>query len=97
MAEDTATEIGLIPTGSSAVTLSPDAIVGLMLEIQSSLLETPEHAHLSDAAEDLLLGLVRSIKNAQALNARGGVHPPQPPVSASGERIRPQLRVVKET
>ncbi len=51
--------------------MSPSAIVGLMLEIQSSLLQTPEHAHLSDAAEDLLLDLVRSIKNAETQTTTG--------------------------
>ncbi len=95
MAEDIATEIGLIGSGSSDQTLSPAAIVGLLLEIQSSLLETPEHAHLSDAAEDLLLGLVRSIKNAEALNAAAANRPGQPAVPASGKTGRPKLRIVK--
>ena len=95
MTEDIATEIGLVPTGSSDTALSPSAIVGLMLEIQASLLETPEHAHLSDAAEDLLLALVRSIKNAEALNAAGADRPEQPAMAPSGKRGRPQLWVVK--
>ena len=95
MSEDIATEIGLVLTGSSDTALSPSAIVGLMLEIQSSLLESPEHAHLSDAAEDLLLGLVRSIKNVEALNASGGSHSTRPVQPPSGNAVRPQLRIVK--
>ncbi len=92
MAEDTATGIGLVLAGASDPTLSPSAIAALLLEIQSSLLETPEHAHLSEAAEDLLLALVRSIKDADA--ARGS-HGAQPSVPISGEAARPQLRIVK--
>ena len=95
MVEDIATEIGLVLTGSSDTALIPSAIVGLMLEIQSSLLESPEHAHLSDAAEDLLLGLVRSIKNVEALNASGGSHSTRPVQLPSGNAVRPQLRIVK--
>ena len=96
MAEDIATEIGLITTGSSDLTLSPSAIVGLMLEIHSSLLETPEHAHLSDAAEDLLLGLVRSIKNAEAQTTTGPDGADQPAVVPAVTKGRPQLRIVKQ-
>ena len=96
MAEDIATETGLVPTGSSDPTLSPSAIVGLLLEIQSSLLENPEHAHLSDAAEDLLLGLVRSIKNVEALDGCGDSHSTRPVLPPSGDTVRPQLRIVKE-
>ena len=96
MAEDIATEIGLIRTGSSDLTLSPSAIAGLMLEIQSSLLEMPEHAHLSDAAEDLLLGLVRSIKNAEAQIATGAEGAEQSEGAPAATKGRPQLRIVKE-
>lgn len=96
MAEDIATEIGLIGSGSSDLTLSPSAIVGLMLEIQSSLLQTPEHAHLSDAAEDLLLDLVRSIKNSETQNTIAADGAEQPAVAPAGIRGRPQLRIVKE-
>ncbi len=92
MAEDTATGIGLVPTGASDPTLSPSAIAALLLEIQSSLVETPEHAHLSEAAEDLLLALVRSIKDADAARGSAGA---QASVSKSGEAARPQLRIVK--
>jgi hypothetical protein len=95
MAEDIATEIGLVLTGSADPTLSPSAIVGLMLEIQSSLLENPEHAHLSDAAEGLLLDLVRSIRNVEAPDASDGGHSTQPVLPPSGEAVRPQLRIVK--
>ena len=96
MTEDIATQIGLIGSGSSDPALSPSAVVGLLLEIQASLLETPEHAHLSDAAEDLLLALVRSIKNAEVANAAGAERQGQPAAALSGERNRPQLRIVKQ-
>ncbi|MEO9874427.1 MAG: hypothetical protein ABJM26_05885 [Anderseniella sp.] len=96
MAEDIATEIGLIGSGSSDPTLSPSAIVGLMLEIQSSLLQSPEHAHLSDAAEDLLLDLVRSIKNTERQNAIGTDGAEQPAEMPAQRRGKPHLRIVKE-
>jgi hypothetical protein len=96
MAEDIATEIGLIGSGSSDQTLSPGAIVGLMLEIQSSLLQTPEHAHLSDAAEDLLLNLVRSIKNTEIQTTTGADGAKQPVQAPASIRGRPQLRIVKD-
>ena len=92
MSEDTATGIGLVRTGIADPTLSPSAIAALLLEIQSSLLETPEHAHLSEAAEDLLLALVRSIKVADAARSSDGATPSVP---ASGEAGKPQLRIVK--
>jgi len=94
MAEDIATEFGLLSSVSSETTLSPSAIVGLLLEIQTSLLETPEHAHLSDTAEDLLFGLVRSMKNAEALGVAGITQPGKPAVTASGENAKPRLRIV---
>jgi len=94
MVEDIATEFGLLSPVSSDATLSPSAIVGLLLEIQSSLLEIPEHAHLSDPAEDLLLGLVRSMKNAEALGAAGIVQAGEPVAAASGEDGKPRLRVI---
>ena len=96
MAEDIATEIGLIGSGSSDLSLSPSAIVGLMLEIQSSLLQTPEHAHLSDAAEDLLLDLVRSIKNAETQTTNGADRAEEPAEAPAGIRGRPHLRIVKD-
>ncbi len=96
MAEDIATEIGLIRTGSSDLTLSPSAIAGLMLEIHSSLLEMPEHAHLSDAAEDLLLALVRSIKKAEARTTTGAKGAEQSIGAPAATKGRPQLRIVKE-
>lgn len=91
MAEDIATETGLVSSGVSGSILSPNAIMGLLLEIQSSLLEMPEHAHLSDSAEDLLFALAHSIKTADASPDIAAMRPkPQ-----SGERQRPQLRIVK--
>ena len=94
MAEDTATELELLPSDAAEAILSPSAIAGLLLEIQSSLLETPEHAHLADPAEDLLLGLVRSIKNAEALAAAGITQAGKPAAMASGDDGKPRLRVV---
>ncbi len=96
MTEDIASKTGLIGPASPGMTLSPSAIVGLMLEIQSSLLESPEHAHLSEAAEDLLLALVRSIKNAEAVNAVGSDNPGHGAAPFSGARGKPQLRIVEE-
>ncbi len=92
MAEDIAERPGLVPTEASDPPLSPSAIAALLLEIQSSLLETPEHAHLSEAAEDLLLALVRSIKKADAARDSAGEEVCEP---ACGEAARPQLRIVK--
>jgi len=94
MAEDIATKFGLLSSVSSEATLSPSAIVALLLEIQSSLLETPEHAHLADTAEDLLFGLVRSIKNAEALGVAGIAQPGRPAVTASEKNGKPRLRIV---
>ena len=94
MAKDIATELGMLSLVSSEATLSPSAIVSLLLEIQTSLLETPEHAHLSDTAEDLLLGLVRSMKNAEALGIAGMAQPAKPAVTTSGKSAKPRLRVV---
>ena len=94
MTEDNAAEFGLPSQVSCEAALSPGAIVSLLLEIQTSLLETPEHAHLSDTAEDLLFGLVRSMKNADAPGAAGDVQPGKPALTASGRNAKPRLRIV---
>ncbi len=94
MAEDSAAEFGIAPPVTSELTLSAEAIAGLLLEIQASLLEMPEHAHLSDTAEDLLFGLVRSMKNAKARGAAGQAQPGNPALTASGRDAKPRLRIV---
>jgi len=94
MAEDSAAESGLPSEVSCEAALSPGAIVGLLLEIQTSLLEKPEHAHLCDTAEDLLFGLVRSMKNAEAPGAAGNAQPGKPALTASGRNAKPRLRIV---
>ena len=94
MTEDIATEFGLLPPISGETILSPGEMVALLLEIQSSLLETPEYAHLSDPAEDLLLGLVRSMKNAEALSRAGVATVGKPVDPGPGDAGRPRLRVV---
>jgi len=92
MTEDIASRPGLVLTDASDPTLSPSAIVALLLEIQSSLLENPDHAHLSESAEDLLLALVRSVKEADASRGSAGV---KPSVPGSADAGKPQLRIVK--
>ena len=94
MAEDIATETGLLSSVSSGATLSPSAIVALLLEIQSSLLETHEHAHLADTAEDLLFGLARSMKKVEALNVSSVSSSGKTPVTVSEKQEKPKLWIV---
>ena len=94
MTEDIVTEFGSLPPISGGSILSPGEMVSLLLEIQSSLLETPEYAHLSEPAEDLLLGLVRSMKNAEALSGAGTSLVGKPVDLAPRDAGRPRLRVV---
>jgi len=94
MTKDIAKEIDMVSTGLPGPSLNAGAIMSLLIEIQASLLESEDHAHLADTAEDLLFGLALSIKNGPAQHATvasrssGG--------STSGTRTKPQLRLVKD-
>ena len=94
MTKDTATEIDMVSTGSPGPSLSASAIMSLLIEIQASLLESEDHAHLADTAEDLLFGLAMSIKNGQAQHASAGSR--SPGRSTSGTNTSPKLRLVKD-
>lgn len=93
MAKDIAKELETVSTGSSGPSLSADAIMSLLIEIQASLVESADHAHMADTAEDLLFGLALSIKNGHAAEAvAGSRHSGKSP---SCSRTGPQLRLVE--
>ena len=94
MTEDIAKELDMVSTGSPGPSLSASAIMSLLIEIQASLLESENHAHLADSAEDLLFGLALSMKNGPAQTAK--VDSRSSDASPSNTRTRPQLRLVKD-